>query len=122
VAGKSILDFLPPEHAAAHRADAEKEGQGWRVKPIPAAVFRVARPDDAARIDRQAVDHPANRALSVKLPFRSVPGERIEAWTDEVSAILHGGLIEAAAAASTSDPRCDAPAPAISTRSAHRPA
>jgi pimeloyl-ACP methyl ester carboxylesterase len=58
VAGKSILDFLPPEHAAALRAGAEKEGQGWRVKPIPAAVFRVARPDDSARIDRQAVDHP----------------------------------------------------------------
>jgi pimeloyl-ACP methyl ester carboxylesterase len=53
--GKSLTDFLPKEFASAQRDNAR---DGWRVKRISAAEFRVADPADIARLDRRAVDQP----------------------------------------------------------------
>ena len=49
-AGKSLLDLQPPEMAAKMHAEVKDQGQGWRIKPLPASYCRVANPDDAARV------------------------------------------------------------------------
>jgi pimeloyl-ACP methyl ester carboxylesterase len=56
--GKSSLDFQPPEMAERQRAAAKTEGDGWRIKPLSASYFRIADPEDVARIDRRSVDQP----------------------------------------------------------------
>jgi hypothetical protein len=68
------IDFLPPENAAALRAGAAKEGHGWRVKPIPAAVFRVAR----ARAGGQSRQMEAAVALTEKFRCDAIgPARRL---------------------------------------------
>jgi pimeloyl-ACP methyl ester carboxylesterase len=56
--GKSLFDLQPPERAKAMRDEAETEGEGWRIKRLSGNYFRVASPDDVARLDRRAVDQP----------------------------------------------------------------
>jgi pimeloyl-ACP methyl ester carboxylesterase len=56
--GKSLLDFQPPEMAERQRAEAKAQGDGWRLEPLSGAHFRIADPEDVARIDRRAVDQP----------------------------------------------------------------
>jgi len=56
--GKSLFDLQPPERAQGMREDAQKNGDGWRVKRLSANYFRVSRPADVARLDRRAVDQP----------------------------------------------------------------
>jgi pimeloyl-ACP methyl ester carboxylesterase len=70
-AGKSLLDLQPPEMAAKMHAEVKDQGQGWRIKPLPASYFRVANPEDAARIDRQSVDQPFG-AMSQKAELTGV--------------------------------------------------
>lgn len=57
-AGKSLLDMQPPETAQRMRDEARTEGDGWRIKRLSGNYFRVANPDDVARLDRRAVDQP----------------------------------------------------------------
>jgi pimeloyl-ACP methyl ester carboxylesterase len=54
--GQSLLDTLP-DGGAADREQAARDGDGWKVKPIPAAVFRV-NDADAAWVDRQCTPQP----------------------------------------------------------------
>ena len=56
--GKSLFDLQPPETAQRMRDEARTEGDGWRIKRLSGNYFRVARPDDVARLDRRAVDQP----------------------------------------------------------------
>lgn len=56
--GKSMLDLQPPEAAQRMRDEARTEGEGWRIKRLSGNYFRVADPDDVARLDRRAVDQP----------------------------------------------------------------
>lgn len=56
--GKSLFDLQPPEIAQRMRDEARTQGEGWRIKRLSASYFRVADPDDIARLDRRAVDHP----------------------------------------------------------------
>jgi pimeloyl-ACP methyl ester carboxylesterase len=56
--GKSLFDIQPPEMAQHMRDAAKAEGDGWRIKRLGGNYFRVANPDDVARLDRRAVDHP----------------------------------------------------------------
>jgi len=56
--GKSLFDLQPPERAQSMREEARTQGDGWRVKRLPASYFRVAHPEDIARLDRRAVDQP----------------------------------------------------------------
>ena len=56
--GKSMFDLQPAERAQAMREEARREGDGWRVKRLSGNYFKVASPDDVARLDRRAVDHP----------------------------------------------------------------
>jgi pimeloyl-ACP methyl ester carboxylesterase len=56
--GKSMFDLQPPERAQSMREEARTQGEGWRVKRLSGNYFRVASPDDVARLDRRAVDQP----------------------------------------------------------------
>jgi pimeloyl-ACP methyl ester carboxylesterase len=56
--GKSLFDLQPPETAQRMREEARTQGDGWRIKRLSGNYFRVARPDDIARLDRRAVDQP----------------------------------------------------------------
>lgn len=56
--GKSLFDLQPPEMAARMREEAELGGEGWRIKRLGDNYFHVTDPQDAARLDRRAVDHP----------------------------------------------------------------
>ena len=56
--GKSMFDLQPPERAQAMREEARTLGGGWRVKRLSGNYFKVASPDDVARLDRRAVDQP----------------------------------------------------------------
>jgi pimeloyl-ACP methyl ester carboxylesterase len=56
--GKSLFDLQPAERAQQMREEARKDGAGWRIKRLSGNYFRVANPDDVARLDRRAVDQP----------------------------------------------------------------
>jgi pimeloyl-ACP methyl ester carboxylesterase len=55
--GKSVIDFQTPERAAALLAAAE-DNDGWRMPAIPAAVYGVTDPDQAAWVDAKCAPHP----------------------------------------------------------------
>jgi pimeloyl-ACP methyl ester carboxylesterase len=55
--GKSVFDYLPAEQSAGMRADAEQNGEGYKVTPIPAAAFAV-NAKDAAWVDAMCVKQP----------------------------------------------------------------
>ncbi len=56
--GKSLFDLQPPEMAQRMRNEARELGDGWRIKRLSGNYFRVADPDDVAKLDRRAVDQP----------------------------------------------------------------
>jgi pimeloyl-ACP methyl ester carboxylesterase len=55
--GQATFDFMPAERVQTLRDNTRAEGDGWRVPPIPAAVFKV-RAEDQAWVDRQCTPHP----------------------------------------------------------------
>jgi pimeloyl-ACP methyl ester carboxylesterase len=54
--GKALSDYLP-DGGAADREQAARDGDGWKVSPIPASVFAV-NAADAAWVDRQCTPQP----------------------------------------------------------------
>lgn len=55
--GKCLFDYLPPEQSRRMRDDAAQNGEGYKITPVPAAVFAVnAR--DAAWVDAMGVKQP----------------------------------------------------------------
>jgi pimeloyl-ACP methyl ester carboxylesterase len=54
--GKSLNEVCPPELAALHREMAV-DGDGWQMRPFPAATFAV-NDVDQAWVDRQCTRHP----------------------------------------------------------------
>ncbi len=55
--GQSTLDFMPPERVQMFLDTARAQGDGWRMPPIPAAIFKV-REENQAWVDRQCTPHP----------------------------------------------------------------
>ena len=55
--GQALIDFQPPERAAMFRKQAEENGAGWLVPPVPAARFKVNEKDQAW-VDRRCVPQP----------------------------------------------------------------
>ncbi len=55
--GQALTDFLPVEVRAGLRDDAEKNGDGYLMTPIPAVAFNVNR-NDRAWADQMCVKHP----------------------------------------------------------------
>jgi pimeloyl-ACP methyl ester carboxylesterase len=55
--GKSLVDYLPDADRYAFREQAERYGDGWKVPPLPAAVFGV-NAADAELVDRMCTMHP----------------------------------------------------------------
>lgn len=55
--GQSLHDRLPPDHRQMQLDAAMAVGEGWRVPPIPAAVFNVNEAD-RAWVDDQCTDQP----------------------------------------------------------------
>lgn len=55
--GECIHDTLPPAHRELQLEAAGRDGQGWRVPPIPAEVFNV-NVDDRDWVDRQCTPQP----------------------------------------------------------------
>jgi pimeloyl-ACP methyl ester carboxylesterase len=50
--GESLYDTLPPAVRNAHLESASRDGEGWKVTPIPAKEFQV-NASDADWVDRQ---------------------------------------------------------------------
>jgi pimeloyl-ACP methyl ester carboxylesterase len=55
--GQSLHDTLPAEHRQGQLDAATAVGDGWRVPPIPAAVFNV-NAADRSWVDAQCTDQP----------------------------------------------------------------
>lgn len=55
--GECLCDHLPQETVRIMRQQAEATGDGWKVAPIPAAVFKV-NAQDAAWVDAQCTSQP----------------------------------------------------------------
>jgi pimeloyl-ACP methyl ester carboxylesterase len=55
--GERLIDHLPEEQRERMYAGTRATGDGWRVPPIPAAVFAV-NADDRNWVDRQCTPHP----------------------------------------------------------------
>jgi pimeloyl-ACP methyl ester carboxylesterase len=71
--GKSVFDYLPAEQSGEMRTDAAQNGEGYKVTPIPAAVFAV-NDKDAAWVDAMCVKHPlATFEQKLALTGRQVP-------------------------------------------------
>jgi len=67
--GQSLHDTLPPRARAAQVEGANKDGDGWRVPPIPAEFFQV-NPADRAWVDSQCT--PQSLATFAQpLPLRN---------------------------------------------------
>lgn len=56
-AGQSLWDLLPVEQRQNQRGAVDREGDGWKVPPIPAEVFGVNE-RDRDWVDRQATPQP----------------------------------------------------------------
>ena len=71
--GRSVFDYLPAEQSGQMRTDAAQNGEGYKVTPIPAAVFAV-NDKDAAWVDAMCVKHPlATFEQKLALSGRQVP-------------------------------------------------
>lgn len=55
--GECLFDLLPQEQVQGTRQQAQATGDGWKVSPIPAEVFRV-NPRDSAWMNAQFTPHP----------------------------------------------------------------
>jgi len=56
--GQSALDLVSPERRAQVETAAAEHGDGWRIPPIPASVWGIEDPGQAAWLDRHSVDQP----------------------------------------------------------------
>jgi pimeloyl-ACP methyl ester carboxylesterase len=57
-AGQSLLDHLPPERAAGFRDAAAKDGEGWRIPPLPPERFGVTTQRDREWVLRRLLPQP----------------------------------------------------------------
>ena len=55
--GQSLHDTLPPDVKNRQLEGAQRDGEGWKVPPIPAEVFKV-NAQDAAWVSRQCTMQP----------------------------------------------------------------
>jgi Alpha/beta hydrolase family len=55
--GQCLLDTLPPDQRDMQLEGAARDGEGWKVPPIPAEVFHV-NAKDAPWVDRQCTMQP----------------------------------------------------------------
>ncbi|MGX9431691.1 MULTISPECIES: hypothetical protein [Bradyrhizobium] len=55
--GKCLLNYLPAQQSQQVRDDAAQNGDGYKITPIPAAVFAV-NAHDAAWVDAMCVKQP----------------------------------------------------------------
>ena len=55
--GKCLFDYSAAEHSRRMRDDAVQSGEGYKVTPVPAAVFAV-NAQDAAWVDAMCVKQP----------------------------------------------------------------
>jgi pimeloyl-ACP methyl ester carboxylesterase len=71
--GRSLFDYLPAEQSDQMRTDAARNGEGYKVAPIPAAHFAV-NAEDAAWVDAMCVKQPlATFEQKLALSGRQVP-------------------------------------------------
>jgi pimeloyl-ACP methyl ester carboxylesterase len=71
--GRSLFDYLPAEQSEQMRTDAARNGEGYKVAPIPAAHFAV-NAEDAAWVDAMCVKQPlATFEQKLALGGRHVP-------------------------------------------------
>lgn len=56
--GQSALDLVSPERRVQFETAAAEHGDGWRIPPIPASVWGIEDPKQAAWLDRHSVDQP----------------------------------------------------------------
>jgi pimeloyl-ACP methyl ester carboxylesterase len=55
--GKALFDYVPPELSGTMREDARRNGEGYKISPIPAEAFAV-NPADAAWVNTMCVKQP----------------------------------------------------------------
>jgi len=56
--GQCVLDLVSRERRGQFEALAAERGEGWRIPPIPAAVWGIEDPEHAAWLDRLSSDQP----------------------------------------------------------------
>lgn len=56
--GQAVLDLVPPAGAAAMRATAREQGEGWRIPPFPPERFGVTSAKDVEWLTRHLVPQP----------------------------------------------------------------
>jgi pimeloyl-ACP methyl ester carboxylesterase len=56
--GQSALGLMAPDRRAMFEAKAVEHGDGWRIPPIPASVWGLEDPEQAAWLDRRSSDQP----------------------------------------------------------------
>jgi hypothetical protein len=70
--GQCTLDLLSPERRAQFEGAAAEHGEGWRIPPIPASVWGLDDPEQAAWLDRHSVGQPL---AAMREPVRLTGGE-----------------------------------------------
>jgi pimeloyl-ACP methyl ester carboxylesterase len=55
--GESLLDLFPVEQVEEARRMVQSTGEGWKISPLPAAVFNVD-PNDSEWVDAQCTPQP----------------------------------------------------------------
>jgi pimeloyl-ACP methyl ester carboxylesterase len=75
--GQSLYDILPSSYKAPQLEAAQRDGEGWKVPPIPAEVFNV-NASDRAWVNRQyTVQSIATFQQVIKLSGRDNPVKQI---------------------------------------------
>ena len=72
--GESLMDILPPEVPQAVREFARTTGEGWKLNPIPAELFGVRDPHDAAWVDAQCTPQ-AIATFEERIKLAGNPGD-----------------------------------------------
>ncbi|HEU5322588.1 MAG TPA: alpha/beta fold hydrolase [Methylomirabilota bacterium] len=73
-AGRSLLDYVGPERAAALREAARAQGEGWRVPPFPPERYGVTSQRDTEWLSRRLVAQPLR---TFEQPLPAAGGERL---------------------------------------------
>ena len=75
--GQSLYDILPTFYKASQLEAAQRDGEGWKVPPIPAEVFNVSD-GDREWVNRQCTMQPtATFQQVIKLSGKGDPVKRV---------------------------------------------
>ena len=74
--GQSLMDGWPPERVQGIREQVSRDGDGWKIAPMPPDYFGVMNEDDAEWIERRCVPQPIktfSQAVHLTGAWKNVP-------------------------------------------------